>query len=266
MKSKRLIIAFPIQESDDHTSIDFARAWGEAVSATVHLFVNRPSSKTMSLLLDSGLDWIDLKLAPHVNRYHSSPMAKVAWDPWGFKSGPNRDFFRILNYCSKLDYEWMLLAEPDLIPIEHDLVDRVITLLNNHSEQWVVGAQTTDESRGHLDFRIHDHINGSAFYHVGSPDFHQFCRRVWIPSLIAIVKNFPSFAYDCVTASQIRQWLPCELKAAWESNENRFIATPKMINQSNIHISQGELNSLILSYRKRQFISLHTKIFSKFDG
>lgn len=182
MASIPLIVAFPIQEFDSPKSIEAARSWGQSLGAPVCLFVNQPSPKLCSLLAESDLMTVDLGLQKHVNRYNSSITATIPWDPWGFKSGPNRDFFRILDYCSHLGSGWTLLAEPDLIPTEYDLKDRVSSLLTGFPEQWVIGSQNTTLALEKLDQRLHDHINGAAFYHTESPDFTQFRRRVWIPS------------------------------------------------------------------------------------
>ena len=260
MASIPLIVAFPIQESDGPKSIEIARSWGLALGAPVCLFVNQPSPKLFSLLTESGLRTVDLGLQKHVNRYNSSFTATIPWDPWGFKSGPNRDFFRILDYCSRLRSGWTLLAEPDLIPAEYDLKDRASSLLTGFPEQWVIGSQNTTLALEKLDRRLHDHINGAAFYNTESLDFARFRRSVWIPSLISLIRNFPFFAYDCVGATEIWDLLPQRLASEWKFCSKRFISVPQMINQSNIWITENDRDQLILRLRRNLGISLHTKI------
>ena len=189
--------------------------------------------------------------------------ATISWDPWGFKSGPNRDFFRILDYCSRLGAGWTLLAEPDLLTAEYDLKDRVSSLLLQFPDKWVIGSQTTKLALDKLDHRLHDHINGAAFYNTASNDFSLFRKRVWIPSLISLIKNFPFFAYDCVNASKIWGLLPPRLVSEWNICRDRFIATPQMINQSNIWITENDCDQLVLHLRRNLGISLHVKVKSE---
>ena len=262
MTSTPLLVAFPIQESDGPKSIEVARSWGLSLGAPVCLFVNQPSLKLRSLLTESGLEHVDLGLGKHVNRYNSSMTATTQWDPWGFKSGPNRDIFRILDYCSHLGAGWTLLAEPDLIPAEYDLKDRVSSLLHQFPGKWVIGSQTTKLALDKLDHRLHDHINGAAFYNTAAQDFSRFRKRVWIPSLISLIKNFPFFAYDCANASGIWGLLSPRLRSDWNSCSDKFIATPQMINQSNIWITENDRDQLILRLRRNCGISLHVKVES----
>ncbi len=260
MTSIPLIVAFPIQESDGPKSIEVARSWGLALDAPVCLFVNQPSPKLCSLLAESGLKTVDLGLQTHVNRYNPSITPAIPWDPWGFKSGPNRDFFRILDYCSHLGSGWILLAEPDLIPTEYDLKDRVSSLLTGFSEQWVIGSQNTTLALEKLDRRLHDHINGAAFYNTKSLDFVRFRRSVWIPSLISLIRNFPFYAYDCVNATEIWDLLPQRLASEWKIYSERFISVPQMINQSNIWINETERDQLVRRLRRNLGISIHAKV------
>lgn len=262
MVSIPLLVAFPIQESDGQKSIDVARSWGLTLGAPVCLFVNQPSPELCALLAESGLKTVDLGLQTHVNRFNSSITAEIPWDPWGFKSGPNRDFFRILDYCSHLGTGWTLLAEPDLIPAEADLKNRVSSLLTGFPGQWVIGSQTTTLALKKLDRRLHDHINGAAFYNTKSIDFVRFRKRVWIPSLISLIRNFPFFAYDCVNASEIWDLLPQRLASEWKFCSERFISVPQMINQSNIWINEIERDQLVRRLRRTLGISLHAKIGS----
>lgn len=233
-----LTIAFPIQERDAQTSLDAAHQLTKSLQAHVVLFVNRPSDRLRAILQASALTWVDLGLGGCVNRYIVDNAAIAAWNPWGYKSGPNYDFFAILDWCKTINADWVLLAEADLLPIGESLESRVSNLLSSAQGLWVVGAEPTTESKRLLDPRIRDHINGAAFYRVSSKEFGVFRRQVWIPSLMALIKYFPFFAYDCVTAPGVWDLLSDHLRDSWERHRLLFHRTELMLNLSNIKVSR----------------------------
>jgi hypothetical protein len=231
-------IAFPIQEKDAQESLDAAHQLANALRAHVVLFVNQPSNQLQALLQASALTWVDLGLGGRVNRYIGSNAAVAAWNPWGYKSGPNYDFFAILDWCQNANADWVLLGETDLLPIGESLDSRVSDLLSSAQDRWVVGAEPSTESKRLLDPRIRDHINGAAFYRVSSKEFGVFRRQVWIPSLIALIKYFPFFAYDCIAAPGVWDLLSDHLRDSWERHRLLFHRTELMVNLSNIKVSR----------------------------
>jgi len=241
----QLLVAFPIQESDDQTTIDVARQFGYSLNAPVTLFVNQPSSRLRALLEANEIQWTDLGLGSRTNRYISENTAVAAWNPWGYKSGPNRDFFAIMDWCQNQGTEWVLLAEADLLPIGSFLEARVKQLLLRADKTWVVGAEPSTESKRLLDPRLHDHINGAAFYRVGSQEFGAFRRLVWAPSLISLIKYFPFFAYDCVTATEVWDLLSEHLRDSWDAHRQYIYRTELMLNLSNLLVSKSTLNDFI---------------------
>lgn len=256
---KLIHVAFPIQERDGADTIDAARRLGLLLDATLSFHVNRPSDRLRGILAESGNHWVDSRLSSRANRYIADNTAVAEWNPWGYKSGPNSDFFGILDWCEGQGAEWVLLAEADLIPVGHALNDRVRRILAATPTGWVIGAQPSDASKRLLDPRLHDHINGAAFYRVGSPEFGSFRRSVWIPSLLSLLKSFPFFAYDCATATGVWQLLPDELRSSWEENRNRFVATNLMINHSNLVINKAVVTSLLNATEPPIFVHAKTR-------
>ena len=253
-----ITIAFPIQEKDAQTSLDAAHQLANALRAHVVLFANRPSDRLQAILQASALNWVDLGLGSRVNRYIVDNAAIAGWNPWGYKSGPNYDFFAILDWCQNNNADWVLLAEADLLPIGASVETRVNDLLSGAQDKWVVGAKPSTESKRLLDPRIRDHINGAAFYRVGSNEFGFFRRQVWMPSLIALIKYFPFFAYDCVTASGVWDLLSDHLRDSWERHRLQFHRTELMLNLSNIEVSREFISALGAAPTVPLFV--HTKL------
>lgn len=254
----RLLIAFPLQESDTQIATNAATRLASSLDAPAVLFTNKPGARLQSLIHETRLSWVDLGLGSRTNRYIYENATVAAWSPWGYKSGPNCDFFRILDWCQDQGVEWVLLAEADLLPVGDGLKARVDGLLSSAKDSWIVGAKPSTESKQLLDPRIHDHINGAAFYRVGSEDFGVFRRNVWIPSLIALIKYFPFFAYDCVTAPGVWDLLNDHLLVSWESQRQRIQGTDMMMNLSNVKVSRDFYADLAASQTKPLFI--HAKL------
>lgn len=179
---------------------------------------------------------INMSLAGKDDRYATAlGWRTVPWRPAGTKSGPNLQWWRILEtVASEEGVEWLLLVEADTIPAEECVADRVRDLLSMHPDAWVIGALPHAASLGRLDPRLRDHLNGAALYHVGDGSFQQFLRSVWLPSLLLVLQDQVDIAFDCLTAPSLWQDIPMELGDAWARNAARFQSTDTMVNASSL--------------------------------
>ena len=255
----RLLVAFPIQEFEGESSIKIAEEWGRVLGAEVRLFVNNPSNDLVELIRRASHEFIDLRLNTSANRYLADYAPIASWDPWGFKSGPNRDFFRILDWATSNRYDWTLLAERDMQPLREFPAAERSEFFRHRADTWMIGALPSPEVKKSLDPRLHDHLNGGAYYNTGASDFRLFRRRVWIPSLLEVIKLFPFYAYDCLTAQWTWNLLRTDLRSAWENNRDRFMASELLLNYSTIALSQDEIERLRQCDWPNEALVLHSK-------
>ena len=164
--------------------------------------------------------------------YERTWKSKFFDSTWGLKSGPNFQFFAILSEMSRLHpQDWVLQLESDVFPLRAVRRD---DLGIDFTNLWVVGALTHQAALPMLEEQLWSHINGAAFYHVGSNDFMKFLRGVWQTSLLYILHNRPDYAYDCLTSPPVWEKLPANLRVQWRSAQKRFATLPGMINMSSL--------------------------------
>jgi len=179
--------------------------------------------------------WHELKLPERIDRYERGTVAKGIWSPWGNKSGPNFQFFMQLEEMrTQHPEEWVLQIEGDTFLVGEDPGAQIERLLAAHPEAWVIGAVNHPKVLEVLDPLLHGHINGAAFYRVGSAEFRDFRRQVWIPTLIELVGKVPSMAYDCASAPEIWDQLSKALHLGWLAGNSKFVRTFGMVNASTI--------------------------------
>jgi hypothetical protein len=172
-----------------------------------------------------------LELAPSIDFYARSPMERKPWSPWGLKSGPNFQFFEILRRMSRIHKtDWVLQLESDTLPLrevtEHDLMWMT-------GDAWVVGAAADYGTAPMGASSTAGHINGAAFYRVGSPEFISFLEHTWARSLLHVVSRRPALAYDSITSPELWRELPEELARDWRERQTRFLINQGMMNLSN---------------------------------
>jgi hypothetical protein len=172
---------------------------------------------------------------PEVLDVHATRLAPGRpWTPWGTKSGPNIQFFSLIErWADAHDHPWVLLVEPDTYPMPHDVVRSEIgRLLEAHPDAWVIGAPAHPTARAVLPQAIGRHLNGAALYRAGDANFIRFVRRVWMPSLFTVTRDDPVLAWDCLTDPSTSALLQTSLRTAWEQAQHRFVATAGMVNLS----------------------------------
>lgn len=243
----QLEICLAYQLDSDVGSIELAQEWSNVLDCHLKIFTNQAPLDTEGILLKSkSLVSHNLNLSPDIDKYLDSTTNLKHWSPWGAKSGPNFQFFQILNYYrTNQATNWLLFLEADTFCTSKTAKSHVNRLLKEFSQAWVIGALPHALARKHLFPNFWDHINGACLLHVGDPDFHDFLARVWIPSVIYRIRSIPYYAYDCVTATKELLLLPEFLRDKWINAATRFIRTPTMLNVSNLSLSLQETQSLV---------------------
>jgi hypothetical protein len=179
-----------------------------------------------------------LAIPEGLDRYVRTWNPRTPRSPWGLKSGPNFQFFRIISAISTLHREqWSLQLESDVVPLRPVKKDDFI---GEFRGRWVVGAHNHPEVLNPIDPMLWGHINGSAFYRVGDPDFIEFIAAVWIPSLLYLLHENPTLAYDCMTAPPVWASLPAPLREAWLATRDQFSFSSGMINASSLSKKEAE--------------------------
>jgi len=164
------------------------------------------------------------------------------WSPWGIKSGPNYQFFHVLERSSELHSEpWILLIEPDTIPGHARIESQVANEITQNMESWFIGGFPHALVTATLQEDLWFHLNGAGLFHVGDKSFICFCSEVWIPSLLEMVSRNSRFAYDGLTATEIYKTLSPVLRKAWSRRQEKFVETKGIINLSTLHFSLSGL-------------------------
>lgn len=194
--------------------------------------------------------WHDLEVPSSLDRYIRVRRSSDAWSPWGLKSGPNYQFFRLLDRAAQAHHEpWLLLLEVDTFPLG-DPAASISDLIERNPKGWMIGGTPHPASEAHLDPTIRGHLNGAALYNLGSSDFSQFRRLVWLPSLLESLSWREGLAFDCVTAPAFWSRLSPELRVAWQDAGKRFVATSGIVNLSTMRLHDGNLD-MFLSQREK---------------
>ncbi len=167
------------------------------------------------------------------DRYVRDALRVAPWRSLGLKSGPNLQWVAALAGMARRGaVGWLLLLEPDAVPVGPDVADRAAASVAGHPEAWVIGGLPHPTLLRRLDPDLHDHLNGVALYRVGDADFRAFLDGIWVPSLLRALQDAPHLAYDCLTATRIQERLPDALAGRWRAERHRFVATDGIVNLS----------------------------------
>lgn len=182
--------------------------------------------------------WHDLNLPMRIDRHSAVADPRIPWSPWGTKSGPNFQFFQVLEAFAEVHpNQWIFAAEPDTYPIGRNPAGVVRDLLERHSSAWMIGGHPHRSLARTLDSTMHRHLNGAALYRVGDPDFRNFLSVSWIPSLLWKIRERPEYAYDCLTDPAENTNLPSDLAKSWADAQHKFVPTPGIVNLSSRKLS-----------------------------
>ena len=111
----------------------------------------------------------------------------------GYMSGPNNQFFDIINKFSR-NMAHIMLMEADVAPIRANWLAKIEELTSGPEEFWICGSHY----RGLGDVKAFWHVNGNALYNVGSEKFRDFFDNTFLPYFRERVVRAPSLAYDIV--------------------------------------------------------------------
>lgn len=140
-----------------------------------------------------SLDFEVLALPVEYDRYERHGRGEPG--DYGFKSGPNVQFFRGLERLQTPEGGFALVVETDTRPIRAGWVTAARQEAARHPDAWVIGSTYRGPERT-LAPSIRHHLNGNAIYSL-SAEFGTFRRTCWEPALKDIVRSgTPSVAYD----------------------------------------------------------------------
>jgi hypothetical protein len=113
--------------------------------------------------------------------------------PYGLKSGPNYQFFRLLDHFAQKDYRFVYFCEADCFPIKSGWVQAVFNEALKNDPFYVLGSAFLGKSR--VDPTIALHVNGAALYSPKAEGFNEY-RSNWEKILLEVVPELPYVAYD----------------------------------------------------------------------
>lgn len=244
----RLRVTMTWAPPGDPTALDVAVAWADRLADAripVCVWTAQPVA-VPDHPAATRCCWHHLALAPRVDRHAAHRRPDLPWSPWGTKSGPNVQFFALLDAVAACHPEdWILYAEPDTVPVGTEVAEPLRAVVGRHPDAWVVGALPHPRVRPDVADDLRRHLNGAALYRVGDPAFAEFRTGVWMPSLLDRVRHDPEYAYDCVTDPA--QWtsLPPALAAAWRSEAHRFVATAGIVNASTLTLDPTDVPAIL---------------------
>ncbi|MDR5172036.1 hypothetical protein IHQ56_09420 [Methylobacillus flagellatus] len=171
----------------------------------------------------------------------------------GFKSGPNEQFFRLMDMHAGVG-EFIFYMECDCVPVQAGWLDRIIALAASDHESWLIGSYYRGIAK--LDKRFSRHINGNALYRVGSSEFMDFVRAFWHPRLHQVIESVdPRMAYDCLLSYIFTDADPFAANEAWQllqETGHRFRATALIQNISAAaDAAREDIPELVLEIRQR---------------
>ncbi len=194
--------------------------------------------------------WHELRLPSRIDRHFAATHPRLPWSPWGTKSGPNFQFFRVLEAFSEAHpHQWVFAVEPDTYPIGRDPAGVVRDLVERNSGAWMIGGRPHPSLIPTLVPTMHRHLNGAALYGVGDPSFREFLSTTWIPSLLWKIRERPEYAFDCLTDAAESASLPVNLAKSWELAQHRFVPTAGIVNLSTRTLSITDAQHLCTQER-----------------
>ena len=151
----------------------------------------------------------------------------------GFKSGPNEQFFELLNRQAGKG-RFIFYMEADCIPIRQGWLDKLIEIAAGDSESWIIGSVYRGVEP--IDPRFRNHLNGNSLYRVGDPEFIEFLNRFWRPQLeLRLHTSDKRLAYDCLLSYEASDADSHRRNHQWlihQETAHRFRATSLVQNLS----------------------------------
>lgn len=232
--------------SHDHSALDLAMVWHRLLTdgsaGRTCVWTTRPLGEPIDHPAAAALCWHVVDLPERLDRHLPVADGRAPWSPWGPKSGPNHQFFTMLDALTTAHHEeWVLFIEPDTHPVGHDVAGSVGRVVRANPHAWMIGGIPHPNARPSLSRDLWNHLNGAALYHVADPEFARFRTRVWIPSLLTRLRSEPRFAFDCATDPAQWELLPSSLRSPWREAAPRFVRTSGIVNLSTLSIGPGQV-------------------------
>jgi hypothetical protein len=252
-------IAFTYAGSNLPALYHVASLWQDKLQLDAHadvkpicIWASTPELARVGAASLSWYCWHSLDVPPQLDRYLATRRGGEFWSPWGLKSGPNWQFFRLLDQAAQEhESHWLLLLELDTFPLTNPLQAlHQATRLNR--DAWVIGGNPHPRAARKLPEYFSSHINGAALYRIGSRGFRTFRKSTWMPSLFDAVVHWENMAFDVLTSRELWPWLSPGLQFNWASHADRFVATSGIVNLSNCAVDELdplELRSIITNAR-----------------
>ena len=236
--------------SNDFSALDVAMEWHELLrgsqSGATCVWTTRPLDGPIIHPAFDELCWHVVDLPARIDRHLADSDPREPWSPWGPKSGPNHQFFSVLDSQRKHhDEEWVLFIEPDTHPLRDDVADQIHLLIAANPTAWMMGGIPHTRLRPSLASDLWHHVNGAALYNATDHDFVQFRQEVWIPSLLLKIRVDPRFAFDCVTDPVQWESLPRLLRGPWTASADRFVRTAGVVNLSSLTLAPAQVAGML---------------------
>ncbi len=113
--------------------------------------------------------------------------------PEGYMSGPNNQFFDIINKFSE-GMSHIFLMEVDVVPLRANWLKHLQEIVKNPDPFWICGSIY----RGKAAIKATTHINGNALYNVGDSSFKAFFKEIFLPYFYRRIKENPRLPYDII--------------------------------------------------------------------
>lgn len=147
----------------------------------------------------SRIEFFSCRIPPHKSLYlRGMPKdCKTLLPQYGWKSGPNLQFFRSVDYVIETlpSVRSLLLMETDLIPTVDYWLDRLNSELMESEDCLLAGARYVGGTR--LPETIAHHINGNAVLNLSHPLFRDFFSN-WEQLLLECMPIVPENPYDVI--------------------------------------------------------------------
>ena len=138
---------------------------------------------------------------------HQSEVPASSVFPYGWKSGPNQQFFRLLRHRELRTYAELLLVETDCFPVSPRWIHDILEDARARPDFWVLGSPFRGRSKVGPDILLH--LNGVAVYRIGEPRFFSMLAQ-WEARLKSLCVAHPETAYDCAQELYFSQKLKAE--------------------------------------------------------
>jgi|GEM_PF-937954 len=181
----------------------------------------------------SGIQFHYCNLDKSVDTYYAAVPSDESMPEYGWKSGPNLQFFHALSALYSYG-GYTLLLEPDVLPVRNGWLELADFEIEFSSTFWVKGSKYLGKTK--LVNEIATHLNGVAIYYTGSDEFQTFLSDKWKPLLKEVVTERPFMAYDaCLFYAKFHtEIMGRDLlsKEDIEHLESKFITTPFVQNHT----------------------------------